>query len=213
LFFHFEHDQADKARAVFSEMLKAAPKAEAAFAALIEDDDTVYDFGPQLETLLHAFPKEVGASKTALLTLAEAQNSQDKTAAATKTLQRALALKPADATVHDYVFLAQLLRKGHRFAEAVTAASKALTLGKGEETTVPLFERACARAQLGLKKAALADLRQLIETGNLYTFQDDDPDLKPLAALPEFKTLVEQVKQSRAAEAGETPKPEKPEKP
>jgi transglutaminase-like putative cysteine protease len=210
LFFHFEHEQADKARTVFGEMLKVAPKAEAAFAALIEDDDAVYDFGPQLETLLLAFPKEVGASKTALLTLAEAQNSQDKTAAATKTLQRALALKPADATVHDYAFLAQLLRKGRRFAETVTAASKALTLGEAAATASALFERACARAQLGLKKAALADLRQLIETGALYVFQDDDPDLKPLAALPEFKTLVEQVKQSRAAEEGETPKPDKP---
>lgn len=212
LFFHFEHEQADKARVVFGEMLKLAPKADTAFATLIEDDDAVYDFGPQLEALLLAFPKEVGASKTALLTLAEAQNSQDKTAAATKTLQRALALKPADATVHDYAFLAQLLRKGRRFAETVTAASKALTLGKDEETAAPLFERACARAQLGLKKAALADLQKMIELGALYAFQPDDPDLKPLATLPEFQTLVEQVKQSRAADEGETPKTVKPEK-
>lgn len=213
LFFHFEHEQTDKARAVFAEMLKVAPKADTAFAALVEDDDAVYDFGPQLETLLLAFPKEVGASKTALLTLAEAQNSQDKTAAATKTLQRALALKPKEATAHDYSFLAELLRKDRRFAEAVTAASKAITLGEEAATAVPLFERACARAQLGLKKAALADLRQVVESGALYVFQADDPDLKPLAALPEFKTLVEQVKQSRAAEEGEAPQPAKPEKP
>ena len=53
----------------------------------------------------------------------------------------------------------------------------------------------------------------MIELGALYAFQSDDPDLKPLAALPEFQTLVEQVKQNRAANEGETPKTEKPEKP
>ena len=181
----------DEAKLVFGEMLKAAPNPEAAFAELHEQDECDEEQYPQLETLLLAFPKELSTSKSGLLLLAEAQEGQEKISAAIKTLQRVITLK---AEADDYSYLAQLLRKARRFAETVTAATQAIKLSENEgSTAMAYFERACARSQLGLKKAALADLEQVLKTDAIYVFEGEDADLKPLAALPEFKALVEKA--------------------
>jgi tetratricopeptide (TPR) repeat protein len=191
LIFHLTHQQSDKAKLVFGEMLKAALNPEAAFAELHDEEEWDEEQYPQLEALLLAFPKELSASKSGLLLLAEAQQGQEKTAAAIKTMQRVIALK---AEADDYSYLAQLLRKARRFAETVTAATQAIKLSEHEGVTaMAYFERACARAQLGLKKAALADLEQVLKTDAVYAFEAEDADLKPLAALPEFKALVEKA--------------------
>lgn len=208
--FHLTNQQPEKARATLGEMFKVA-RPETVFATLRENDDLAYDFGAEVETLLQAFPKELSASKTGLQLLAEAQEAQEKYAAASKTMARVLTLEP---DTYDYSYQALLLRKQRRFAEAVTAATQSLKLAKPENSTgLAYFTRACARAQLGAKKLAIADLQKLLETEQVAFFDLEEADLEPLAALPEFKALAEKVKQARQAADTEETQPPKPEKP
>jgi tetratricopeptide (TPR) repeat protein len=92
--------------------------------------------------------------------------------------------------------LSRLYRKQRRFTEALNAANQALKLDDAAPSVH--FERACSLAQLGRKREAIAALRQLSEDGKPVFFDADEPDLQPLAAMPEFKALKEKMKQALA---------------
>lgn len=60
------------------------------------------------------------------------------------------------------------------------------------------FHKACALAQLRRPAEAIAALKKAIELDEDLTFTDDleaEPDLKPLAALPAFRKIVQDTKQ------------------
>ncbi len=215
---HLRHKQAAKAQAAFAALLKIT-KPDEAFDAMqseyeiaVEDEEEqkALELAQQFEALLLAFPKELNASRTGLRALADAQKAQDKSEAALKTLQRILTLTP-EAT--DYYSLAEVQRQLRRYQEAIASATQAI---KMESTlTGAYLERACALTKLGRKQEALADLRHMLKESPYSHFLLDDPDLEPLANLPEYKTMVETAK--REAKADDSPKPEdekpKPDKP
>jgi tetratricopeptide (TPR) repeat protein len=116
-------------------------------------------------------------------------------------MQRAIAIEPYASS---FEYLSSLYRSQRRFTEALNAANQAIKLD--EDAADAHFERACSLAQLGRKREALAALKRMLEIDPNATFDPDEPDLQPLAAMPEFKAMKEKMKES-GAPAGET-KPE-----
>ncbi len=203
---HLRCEEPEKAKTAFAEVLKAAPDADEAFEQLIDEEGFDPDYAKLLEQLLLAFPKELAVSKTGLSLLAEAQETQNKIAEAIKSMQRAVAI---EAEAEDYEYLSRLYRQQRRFTEALNAAGQAVKLD--DKSANAHFERACSLAQLGRKREAMAALKQMMETDPEWLFDPDEPDLQPLAALPEFKALKEKMKEATAP-AGETKNEAQPEK-
>jgi Flp pilus assembly protein TadD len=74
------------------------------------------------------------------------------------------------------------------------------------------FERACSLTQLGRRREALAALKQMLALDPETLFDPDDPDLQPLANLPEFKALKEKLKEAVTVTDETKPEEEKMEK-
>ena len=195
-------DELEKAKVDFKRMLEVAAKPDEAFDGLYEEGGFDPDYAKMIENLLLSFPKELDASKSGLVLLSIAQESQNKPADAVRTMQRAITIS---AGADDYEYLSQLYRQQRRFTEALNAANQALKLDGGYAGAY--FERACSLAQLGRKRDALAALKQMMNTNSETVFDLDEPDLQPLANLPEFKILKEKLKQ--AAEPVRAKKPER----
>lgn len=206
--FLLNQEEPDKARTAFARMLKAAAEQDAtdeAFEYLDDEEGFDPDSARLREALLLAFPKEIAASQSALRLLADLQEAQNKISEAIKSTQRAIAI---EATVEDHESLSRLYRQQRRFVEALAAANHALKL---DDTAIYIqFERACSLAQLGRKREAIAALTQMVEAEQPLFFDADEPDLQPLAAMPEFKAIKDKMKEPVAAEA---PKEEQPKKP
>lgn len=138
----------------------------------------------RLEELLLALPQTVNNIEGMRL-LAVAQMNQEKYVAAIKSFEAVLAL---DEDSDTHMTIAFLHRKLRRFTETIAAADRALKLeAKNAEA---YYQKACALAQLGRKKEALVALRRACELNNELDLEETD--LKPLAALPEFKQLCQQ---------------------
>ena len=209
--FLLNQEEPDKARAAFAQMLKVAAEQDAideAFEYLNDEESFDPDSARLREDLLLAFPKEVAASQSALRLLADLQEAQNKFAEAIKSTQRAIAI---EATVEDYESLSRLYRQQRRFTEALAAANQALKLD--DTATHIQFERACSLAQLGRKREAIAALKLMVEAEQPMFFDADEPDLQPLAAMPEFKAIKDKMKEPVATEASKEEKEEKPKKP
>ncbi len=202
---HLRYDRPEKARPILAEMLKVAPDPDEAFMQMVDEEGFDPDYAKSLEQLLLAFPKELSGSKVGLVLLTEAQEAQNKIADAIKTMQRAVAI---EADAGDYEYLSQLYRRQRRFTEALSAANQAVEFD--EKSADAHFERACSLAQLGRKREALAALKQMMEIDPDAGFDPEEPDLQPLAALPEFKALKEKLKESLAP-AGDAKGQTKPE--
>ena len=188
--FLLDQEELEKAKAAFAQMLKASTDRDEAFEYLDNEEGFDIDSAKIREELLKAFPKEVGESQAGLRMLAELQETQNKNAEAIKTLQRSIAI---EATVEDYESLSRLYRQQRRFTEALAAANSGLKL---DDSAISLqFERACSLAQLGRKREAIAALKEAMEEESDQFFDLDEPDLKPLAAMPEFKALKEKAKE------------------
>lgn len=204
--FLLDQEEPAKAKTAFSQMLKVAAEQDAideAFEYLNEEEGFDPDSAKLREDLLLAFPKEVAASQSALRLLADLQEAQNKISEAIKSTQRAIAI---EATVEDYESLSRLYRLQRRFTESLAAANQALKL---DDTAIYVqFERACSLAQLGRKREAIAALKLMVEAEQPVFFDVDDPDLQPLAAMPEFKALKEKMNAPVVNEA-----PAKPDKP
>jgi tetratricopeptide (TPR) repeat protein len=197
--FLLDQEAVEKAKAAFAQMLKIAPEPNEAFEYLTDDEEEFdADSAKVREELLLAFPKEVAGSKTALTLLAQLQEAQDKFAEAIKSTQRAIAI---EAEPEDYNTLSRLYRQQRRFTEALNAANQGLKL---DDSALHIhFERACSLAQLGRKREAIAALKQMAEDDKTAFFNTDEPDLQPLATMPEFKAMKEKLKEAMS------PKPEK----
>ena len=215
--FLLNQEEPDKARTAFAQMLKVAAEQDAldeAFEYLNDEEGFDPDSAKLREDLLLAFPKELAASQSALRFLAELQEAQNKFAEAIKSTQRAIAIEP---TVDDYETLSRLYRQLRRFTEALAAANQALKLD--DTATYIQFERACSLAQLGRKREAIAALKLMADAEPPQFFDSDEPDLQPLAAMPEFKTIKDKIKESlkmpgeKEEKPEEQPKSEKPAKP
>jgi tetratricopeptide (TPR) repeat protein len=190
--FYLLSEEAGKARDSFARMLRAAPDADDAFDELwleYSEEKPSSEDGRAIEALLLAFPAELESSYAGWSLLSVAQAAQNKLAEAVKSLQRAMAL---ETDADDFVTLSMLYRGQRRFPEALHAASQAVRL---EATLLDAhLERACSLAQLGRKAEALAALKQLLKLDPDGYFFPDEPDLQPLAAMPEFKALVGRMK-------------------
>jgi tetratricopeptide (TPR) repeat protein len=128
-----------------------------------------------------------------LVLLAGVQEAQNKIGDAVKSMQRAIAIEPYSSS---YEYLSSLFRSQRRFSEALGAANEAVKLD--EDSADAQFERACSLAQLGRKREALAALKRMLEIDPETVFDPGEPDLQPLAAMPEFKALKEKMKGTNA---------------
>src|SRR5262245_7792847 len=173
--FYLGYDQIEKAVASFAEILKLAADADEAFESLDIEEGFDPDYASALEELLLTYQKELESSKAGLVLLARAQEGQNKTTEAVKSMQRAVAI---EAEREDYKFLSQLYRQQRRYTEALNAANQALRLDA--KFTMAYFERACSLTQLGRKREALAALKQMMAIDGNSSFDPDEPDLQPL---------------------------------
>jgi len=203
--FHLLYDNPDKAKSAFARMLKSGPDVDEIFGQFAEDEGYDPDYAKALETMLLAFPKELEGSVGGWVLLAGVQDAQNKTGDAIKSMQRAIAIEPFASS---YEYLSSLYRSQRRFTEALNAANAAIKLD--EDSADAHFERACSLAQLGRKREALAALKQMLELDPETVFDPDEPDLQPLAAMPEFKAMKEKVKEA-GAPSNETKGGAKPE--
>ncbi|HEX8772895.1 MAG TPA: transglutaminase domain-containing protein [Pyrinomonadaceae bacterium] len=192
--FYFKQSQDTKARESLAQALKITSDADAVFDSISCEalGIAAYKDKPghaRLEELLMVFPGELARSKVGLRRLAHAQAEQEKYDAALQTMQRVLAL---GLEVYDHVQIARTNRSARRFAPALKAADEAVKVAS--EYGEAHFERACALAQLGRLPEALAALKRALELDEDLGESLDDEDLKALAALPEFRKLLEEKK-------------------
>jgi tetratricopeptide (TPR) repeat protein len=156
---------------------------------------------PHAEELAAAAPERMRNHATANNHLGYLRLRAGKASAALPLFQRAIELEPKESEHH--TLLAECHRKLHNWPAALKAADKALELEA--ENTDALFERACALAQLKRPVEALGVLRTALELDEEAFMSEDlekEEALKPLARLPGFKRLVEDVKR---VEDGESP--------
>jgi transglutaminase-like putative cysteine protease/tetratricopeptide (TPR) repeat protein len=191
--FHLLNDHPDKAKSAFARMLKASSDVDEIFGQFSDDEGYDPDYAKAIEPLLLAFPKELEGSVTGLVLLAGVQEAQNKIGDAIKSMQRAIAIEPYASS---YEYLSSLYRSQRRFTEALGAANQAIKLD--EDSADSHFERACSLAQLGRKREALAALKRMLEIDPDAVFDPDEPDLQPLAAMPEFKAMKEKMKEASA---------------
>ncbi len=191
--FHLLNGHPDKVKSAFSRMLNASSDVDEIFGQFSDDEGYAPDYAKALEALLLAFPKELQGSVTGLILLAGAQEAQNKIGDAIKSMQRAIAVEPY---ANSYEYLSSLYRSQRRFTEALGAANQAVKLD--EDSADAHFERACSLAQLGRKREALAALKRMLEIAPEAVFDPDEPDLQPLAAMPEFKAMKEKMKEASA---------------
>lgn len=170
-------------------------------------EETNAEMAQQFEALLLSFPKELAGSGEGLRALSEAQRMQKKYDAAIKTLQKVITLQPED---DDQVTIAGIYREAKRYAPALVTADQIIK--KDRENPRAHYERACALAQLGRKREALAALKKVIELDEEYAFDlAAETDLKPLATLSEFKALL--PKEESSADQDVKPEQSKAAKP
>jgi transglutaminase-like putative cysteine protease/cytochrome c-type biogenesis protein CcmH/NrfG len=191
--FHLLNNHPVKAKSAFAGMLKVSSDADEIFGEFADDEGYDPEYAKALEPLLLAFPKELEGSVAGLVLLAGVQEAQNKIGDAVKSMQRAIAIEPYSSS---YEYLSSLFRSQRRFTEALGAANEAVKLD--EDSTDAHFERACSLAQLGRKREALAALKRMLEIDPETVFDPGEPDLQPLAVMPEFKTLKEKMKGTNA---------------
>ncbi|MBO0800777.1 MAG: tetratricopeptide repeat protein, partial [Blastocatellia bacterium] len=187
--FQLNHGKPEKAKSSFARMLKAGADADEVFGNFRDTEDGYEpEYAASLENLLLSFPKVMEGSAVGWVLLSELQEAQKKTAAAIKSIQRSLQI---EASAESYVYLSMLLRSERRYAESLDAADRGLKLE--EDDVAAHFERVCALARLGRKDEAMAALKRMLEIDADTYFDPDEPDLEPLAELPEFQAIKEKV--------------------
>ena len=142
----------------------------------------------KLEAVLLEKPDRLENSQTGLLLLASAQVRLGENEAARSTIQQIRKLSlGSDA----YIRLAHLNRELHLYEDAADAARQAISMEK-YDSGAAYFHLACALAQLDRKQEAIDALRKYEEAPMRLIGVDyrREPDLKPLADMPEFKELT-----------------------
>src|SRR5262249_56378184 len=103
---------------------------------------------------------------------------------------------PTNPAASAYETISAICSTLHRPTEALGAANQAVQVD--ENAADAHFERACSLAQLGRKREAMAALKRMLEIDPEAVFDPDEPDLRPLAAMPEFKAMKEKMKEASA---------------
>lgn len=142
----------------------------------------------KLEAVLLEKPDRLANSQTGLLLLASAQVRLGKNEAARSTIQQ---IRKLGLWAGAYIRLAHLNRELHLYEDAADAARQAISLER-YDSGAAYFHLACALAQLDRKQEAIDALRKYEEATMRLIGIDyrREPDLKPLADMPEFKELT-----------------------
>ena len=132
-------------------------------------------------------PQRMAQSAPANLNLARIRVDNGRPREALPLLRKAAVLDRKSSDPYDV--MAEVQRKLSNWTAALTAADTAIRLsGKDGDAH---FHRACALARLGRRTAALASLKRAIELDEDISYVlEEEEDLKPLAAMPEFKKLL-----------------------
>ena len=193
--FHFRRNQLPAAKEAFLAAGQSAEDIDYAFTSfnygLENEIDKIPDGPRRWEQFYLSLAPQLARSSDGLTQLARLQNRQNRYAEAMKTMQRVLALKTEPWV---YEEISRLSRAARRYPEALAAADQALKLDEPENAVAAFYERACALAQLGRLKEALAALQAALKDADyLRAIFSRENDLKPLAEMPEFKEMVKQA--------------------
>lgn len=176
------------------------------FASFLFADLETPGASDRAEGLAAAAPERLAGNYTANMNLARVRVNADRARDALPLLKRAIELDPKNSGPHTLMNTAY--RKLHNFLAALKAADSGIALD--EKDGEAYFGRACALAELRRPAEAIAALKKALESDDeSYTSEEleTEADLKPLAALPGFKKLIEELKKSEAAENEPAKKP------
>lgn len=139
------------------------------------------------EGLAASYPQRMSRSALANLNLARIRLNHEHPREALPLLRKAAALD--QKSPGPYTAMAEAHRKLREWIAALNAADTAIRLSSKDGDAH--FQRACALARLGRRAAALASLKRAIELDEEISYLlDEEEDLKPLAAMAEFKKLL-----------------------
>ncbi len=133
-------------------------------------------------------PARMSKNAGANLQLGYLRLNSEQAAKALPLFRKAAELKPDMAEAHSAI--SNAYRDMGNYRAALASADKAIRIDA--EYASAHYNRACALARLGRKTEALAALKRAIEIDDYYAIDlEEAADLKSLAAMPEFKKLVE----------------------
>ncbi|MCI0487105.1 MAG: tetratricopeptide repeat protein, partial [Blastocatellia bacterium] len=139
------------------------------------------------EGLIAAQPERLERNADANYYLAHIRIHNGRPREALLLLRKAIELDPDSVETHNA--LAEAYRALKDWRNALAAADAAIKIDT--EDAESHYYRACALARLGRKTAAIAALKRAIEIDDEWAFElEEEEDLKPLAALAEFKKLL-----------------------
>jgi Flp pilus assembly protein TadD len=172
--------------------------------ALIFQDLTNSEAVQALAKFAASEPTRMKTNMRANYSLGIAYMNEDRFVEAERLLQTAAQLDKKSSDPH--VSLAVLYRKQSRWPAALKAANYAITLN-GEDSEA-YYQKACILARLGRIKEAMTALTKSVELNDAQVYYiEDEEDLKPLAALPEFKKLIPAPEPSEKPEPPAKPEP------
>jgi Flp pilus assembly protein TadD len=145
-----------------------------------EDSDTA-------EALVAAHPERLARNFDGNLGLARLRVFAGRPKDALPLYKKASEIKQDSADPH--TGMAEAYRRLKNWSAAIAAGDAALRVdAKNAEAH---YHRACALAQLGRRREALASLKLAVELEDLLSgLLEEEEDLKPLAGLAEFKKLI-----------------------
>jgi transglutaminase-like putative cysteine protease/tetratricopeptide (TPR) repeat protein len=150
--------------------------------AVLEDKSLV-------EELVSAEPGRMEKNAKANLNLAYPLVFSGRARDALPLLKKALALDPK--STETLTTLAEAYRTLGQWSLALVQAEAAIKIdGKNGDA---YYHKACALARLGRKVEAMRALRQAVELDEDWVYEiEEEPDLKPLAGMAEFKKLLKE---------------------
>lgn len=139
------------------------------------------------ENLARLLPAALKTSSDVNLSLGRMRMNANRAADALPLLRKAAELDKKSAG--PWTAMSECYRSLKNWAAALSAANTAVD--RDPEDPDAFYQRACAQARLGRLRDAIASLKRSIEL-EPYVADDieNEPDLKPLSSLPEFKKLI-----------------------
>ncbi|HZM98481.1 MAG TPA: transglutaminase domain-containing protein [Pyrinomonadaceae bacterium] len=180
------HDRIAEARAMLVDAEKHNESGEDLFGSALENLH-ILEETKNAEKFAASEPSKMKTSYLANLTLGHIYFDQRRYADAVRFLEAAAQIDKESAD--PYIDMALVYRKQSRFTAAVKAAQKAIELD--DEDGEAYYQLACALTRLRRTKEALAALAKSVELDpDQAEYMVEEPDLKPLSSLREFKKLI-----------------------